>query len=381
MDSTTEARLRQTITEIVLEKRTSLAENVRLVPSADYVDPERLRKEREVLFRTYPLAVTLSCRLPGTNDFVTEEVAGRSVLVVRGGDGVVRAFVNACRHRANTLCTAAAGSASRFTCGYHAWSYGTDGSVRFSDKAAFEGLDPKERGLVELPCEERHGLVWIVPTPGASLDVAAYLGPQIDSELGDFGMGTQIVFAEDTLSRDFNWKLSLDSFLEVYHLNILHKNSLPGMFAGLAAFEGFGKHFRFTPIRSSFDQKAIEEGTIESVLPHTTVLYLLFPNTLVLWQMDHIELWHMYPDPTSDERCRMRVFLLVKEPPDERATRYWNRNWEVLQNSVWKEDFETMTAMQKNMRTGTLASIVFGRNEFALQHLHDELDKALESST
>ncbi len=111
------------------------------------------------------------------------------------------------------------------------------------------------------------------------------------------------------------------------------------------------------------------------MLPHTTVLYHLFPNTLVLWQMDHIELWHMYPDPTSDDRCRMRVFLLIKEPPDERATRYWNRNWEVLQNSVWKEDFETMAAMQKNMRTGTLESIVFGRNEFALQHLHDQLDQ------
>jgi phenylpropionate dioxygenase-like ring-hydroxylating dioxygenase large terminal subunit len=377
MDPRSEDELRAEIADIVHNRKSSLADDVRFVPSSDYTETARLRAERDILFRTFPLALTLSCRMAKPNDFVTEQVAGISIIATRGADGVVHAFVNVCRHRANTLCTEAAGSKARFVCGYHGWNYGTDGAVRFSDPKAFVGLDPAKFGLVELPCEERHGFVWVIPTPGAALDVAAYLGPRLDAELADFHIANQIVFVEDTLVRDFNWKLGMDSFQEVYHLNILHKNSLPGMFQGLAAFTALGRHYRFTPIRTSFD-KAVAASDA-SVLPHTSIVYLLFPNTLVIWQMDHIELWHIYPAPDSDDRCVMRVFLIIPQAPDERATRYWNRNWEVLQGSVWKEDFDTMAAMQRNMATGLLPEIVFGRNEFALQHFHDQLDDAVRS--
>ena len=139
MDRITEERLRSSIAEIVKERKSSLAADVRFVPAGDYTDPARRAKERKVLFRKFPLVVTLSSRIPNTNDFVTENVAGISVIVVRDASGAARAFVNACRHRANVVCTEASGNTPRFTCGYHAWTYGTDGSCRFSDQRAFAG--------------------------------------------------------------------------------------------------------------------------------------------------------------------------------------------------------------------------------------------------
>lgn len=379
MNPTTEQKLGETITDIVKERRTSLANEIRFVSSSDYVERTRLAKERNVLFRSFPLAVTLSCRLPSAHDFVTENAAGLPIIVVRGEDGMARAFVNACRHRGNTVCTETHGNRARFVCGYHAWTYGSDGSCRFSDPKAFAGLDPADFGLIELPSEERHGFVWVVPTVGADIDIARYLGAELDAEIESFQVGKQVVFVEDTLKKDFNWKLGMDSFQEVYHLNILHKKSLTGMFNGLAAFEPLGRHYRFTPIRTSFD-KAMRDGPVtKDLLPHTSIVYLLFPNTLLIWQMDHIELWHIYPAPDSDDRCIMRVFLVIPEPADERATRYWNRNWEVLQGSVWKEDFDTMKSIYDNLATGVIPQFVLGRNEFALQHYHEQLDKALDA--
>lgn len=380
MDPIVRENLRSEVAAVVRERRTSIASEVRFVPRSDYVDQGRLSLERSTLFRQYPLAITLSARLANPNDFVTENVAGLPLLIVRGGDGVARAFINACRHRGNVVCPETSGNKTRFTCNYHAWTYNAKGELQsFIDRTAFDGLDVKDFSLVELPSEELHGFVWVVPTPGASINVSEYLGEVIDREIADFKLAGQVVFTEDTLRRDFNWKLGMDTFQEVFHVNILHRDSLKGLFNGLSTFEGLGRHYRFTTIRSTFpDSDANNEEIKGDIRPHTSIVYLLFPNTLLIWQMDHIEVWHVYPAPDSDDKCEMRVLLVVPEPPDERSTRYWNRNWEVLQGSVWKEDFDTMTVIQKNLKSGAVGQFVFGRNEAALQYHHDRIDEAVE---
>lgn len=378
MEATTERRLIDEAAEVLAERRTAITNDMAHVAQSAYADPDRARAERDVLFRGYPVVVTLSARIPKKNDFVTENIAGLKVIAVRGPDLVARVFVNACRHRGNVVCQVPSGNARRFVCNYHAWSYDTSGACKsVADDDAFQHIDMDSVGLIELPSEERHGLLWTVPTPGADIDIASYLGPGLDREIADQGLGGQVVFAEDTLVRPFDWKLAVDTFQEVFHVNVLHAETLKGLFSGLATLNTLGKHHRFTAIRASFEEGFDPNDPGASILPHASIVYLLFPNTILVWQMDHIELWHVYPSPDSDHECVMRIFLVINKEPDERATRHWNRNWEILQASVWKEDFDVMADIQQNLSAGAPGELVFGRNEAALQHFHTQVDQAL----
>src|SRR6202161_3526499 len=109
------------------------------------------------------------------------------VIVARQQDGSVKSFVNVCRHRGAMLEEQERGRCRLFSCGYHRWSYHTDGSLRASTREnALGGVDRSQHGLVELPCEERHGLIWIVDRAGATIDVAAWLGPEMDAILAGY---------------------------------------------------------------------------------------------------------------------------------------------------------------------------------------------------
>ena len=272
----------------------------------------------------------------------------------------------------------AVGNRRRFACQYHGWTYDEIGSCRsFGDRGAFEGLDPADWGLRELPTEERHGLIWVVPTPGASIDVRGFRGDGLDRELADQRLDTQFLFVEETLRRDFNWKLGMDTFQEVFHVNVLHKETLKGIFTGIAAYEEFGPHHRFTAVRCSFPELWNLPADEQTLLPHVSIVYLIFPNTCVIWQMDHIELWHFYPAADSDDVASIRNCLLVSSPPDEKAARYWTKNWDLAKQSIWTEDFDTMARIQQNLKVGAVDRIVFGRNEAALQHYHRSIASAV----
>ncbi len=126
------------------------------VPASSYRDPQRWQAELEHVFRRSPLVVAMSADVPTPGDYQTVEIAGRSLLTVRGDDGVVRTFLNACRHRGAPVAEDGCGHARRFTCPYHAWVYDRSGAlVGVPGRDAFDDLDVK--GLVELPTHERVG--------------------------------------------------------------------------------------------------------------------------------------------------------------------------------------------------------------------------------
>lgn len=378
LDSSTQKRLMDEIATIIRTKRTTISDDVMIMSTAAYKDPERQKKERELLFRRHPIVVALSMKLKEPGDFITEDVAGMPIIVVRGQDGVVRTFLNACRHRGNKLTEQASGNKKLFVCGYHAWSFDNKGVCRsVCDEAAFKEVDKSMFGLRGFPTEERHGMVWAILTPGESIDIESYLGETLDAEIGGHGLESQFVFAEDVLRRDFNWKFGVDTFQEVFHVDILHKETLKGLFSGLATLEGLGRHHRFTAIRASYPTDPAEQEKVDSILPHTSIVYSIFPNTVLIWQMDHIEVWQMFPHADRDDSCVMRIALIIPKAPDERSTRYWNRNWEILQQSVWKEDYDTMTNVQRVINSGELKEFVFGKNEAALQYYHSQVNAAL----
>ena len=161
---------------------------------ATYADSLRFEAEQQVLFRESPVIVGLSGDLPNPNDYRRFEVAGKSMLLTRDSTGKFRAFENACRHRGMELVSSEAPSGNKrlHVCPYHAWSYGSDGSLMsipfeegFTDEA---GAHASERGgLVALPAAERAGLLWVMATKVDDATFEQLLGevlpPELESEL------------------------------------------------------------------------------------------------------------------------------------------------------------------------------------------------------
>ena len=160
----------------IREGTTDLGGEVWREPVANYRSPERFGRELERVLRRWPAPFCPSAALPEAGSFVAREAAGTPLLAVRGEDGEVRAFRNACRHRGTQLADGA-GCARTFVCPYHGWTYRLDGRLHHVPHAhGFPDLDREQSGLVSVACEERLGLVFVTQDPGAPGADAALAG-------------------------------------------------------------------------------------------------------------------------------------------------------------------------------------------------------------
>src|SRR5689334_3487869 len=135
----------------------------RMLPRAAYVDPAVFAWERQHFFAGGWMCVGRSAQAPSPGDMRAEPVGEGSVLLARGEDGTLRAFANACRHRGHELLPCGSATQQKvIICPYHSWTYGLAGNLRAA--AGFKnkpGFDASQWGLVELPVEEWHGLVFV----------------------------------------------------------------------------------------------------------------------------------------------------------------------------------------------------------------------------
>ena len=165
--------LRNMVT-LVGEKATTRANDPLPLHKGIYTDPQRFEAERVNLFLAQPIVAGLSNDIPNPGDLLVFDAAGPSILVTRAKDGVVRAFLNMCMHRAAKLVEAAepfSDHRARITCPFHAWTYDGAGKlIGQPSKASFAGCEIGSRNLVELPCAERHGLIFVRPGGGDPID-------------------------------------------------------------------------------------------------------------------------------------------------------------------------------------------------------------------
>ena len=113
----------------------------------EYFDADRFEREKAILFRKYPVVVAFSAQLRKPGDFVANNDSGQPVLVARGTDGKLRAFLNVCRHRSAAVELKPCGSNKRaFVCPYHGWSYDLAGKVtHIPDERSFPGVKADRR--------------------------------------------------------------------------------------------------------------------------------------------------------------------------------------------------------------------------------------------
>jgi phenylpropionate dioxygenase-like ring-hydroxylating dioxygenase large terminal subunit len=352
-------------------RTTAMADDIYRQPVREYTCPERAAREHATLFRALPLCLGLSGLLPERGSYATHEVSGLPLVLTRAEDGEVRALLNVCRHRGARVAEGC-GTTRAFACPYHAWTYGLDGRLASRpEDAAFAGAPRTQHGLTPLPTTERDGLIWALPVPGGTLDLDAHL-LGFGEELAGFDLGRFHLYASRVIERRMNWKLLLDTFLESYHFCVLHKDSICSIFhQNLSTFDAWGPHFRLINPRRSIAEMRALPAREWNLLPHMVGLYVLFPNTVLVWQLDHVELWQIFPGPSAPEDSVVLLSLYTPEPAlTESARRHWDKNLDLVLHVVENEDFPLGEGVQRGLHTPAQQHIVFGRNEPGLAHFH-----------
>lgn len=376
MQRSTRDRLASEIRGHLRDRSAAKAPEVATNPVSDYTDGRHLEREIDGLFRRFPVVFGHASEVASPRDVATRDLAGVPVLVARQDDGSVAAFLNVCRHRGAKVVVEPCGRHAAFTCPYHAWTYRLDGSLaRITNAADFGEVDPSDMGLVRLAAEERHGLLWIMLTPGVPIDVAAHLGDELDDELATYGLGGFVVERSHRTTAPMNWKVVVDGFLETYHLGVLHRTTIgPHIRSNLAPFRPLGPHGCMTAVRTSFDR--ILDDPSADPAPHLVHAYQIFPNTVLVWSGYHFEAWLTFPTDRP-ETSDVTVQVLGRAAHVAETTDYWDKNWQVVRDTVLTEDFTIGESIQRGFRSGAQAQLTFGRNEPGVQHFHHWLRTSL----
>ena len=379
MKRETQVELARALQAHASKRTTALAPALLRNPVAAYSDPERARLERDRLFRGEPLFMGLSCRLPAPGDYLADEIAGVPILLVRGTDGKLSAFANICRHRGAPVASGC-GSARAFSCPYHGWTYGLDGKLAAIPEAdSFPGIIKGIDGLQALPIGERHGMIFVRLARDAPLeiDIDAFLCG-LGAEFGAYGFENYRYFAAEIMTPAINWKFGIDTFLEGYHIPVLHRATVAPLIRGNpVAFDAFGDHGRMTLARCSATAWDGHPDAEWEVLRHIVPVYRLFPNSIVVFQSDHLETWRMFPGATPD-RSVIEFAMYTPEPvTNDKARNYWRKNYDLAIKTVLNEDYALGERMQRGFMSGLQPEVIYGRNEPALINFHQRLNAAL----
>lgn len=358
-----------------------LVEGISRLPASNYYDPERWSREVDLVFKRVPLLLATTSELPSINDYKAIEVVGMPVLLTRGADGLVRAFVNMCSHRGSMLVDPGLGNTRRFTCPYHAWTYDSTGDlVGIFKQSDFGDLDFSCHGLTPLPVAERAGLIWVILNTQPVVDIDAFLCGY-DELLAFHHFETMHHYGNVQLAGP-NWKVAFDGYVDFYHLPILHKNTFGTGISPDAVFQQVGPHQRVSGPRqpwSKLSDMAEDDwpidallGGVWSVFPHGSIARFDVAGQNV-YQVARI-----FPGATADESISHLDFVSPGEPTPE-FVELVEKQKDFLVSVVRDEDYATGLKIQRNVKTGVKKEFIFGRNEGGARHVHGWIDKILNT--
>ncbi|MEM7091764.1 MAG: aromatic ring-hydroxylating dioxygenase subunit alpha [Actinomycetota bacterium] len=361
------------------ERRRGLfGETSTIAEAAAYVDPDRFAIEQSVLFREGPVFFAMSADLREPGSWRSMRFDGIPIVVVRQADGSLRALVNICRHRGSPLVDPqASGDGLRaFSCPYHAWTYELDGKLRARPGAAdaFDDVT-MDCNLVTRAVAEKHGLIFVRPGGTEPIDVDAALGGAED-DLGAFGLADYTLVGSRTSVREFNWKFLFDTFTETYHIRTLHRSTLGNRFHPESIFEPFERNLLLIGVRTDVDDEFAKPRADRTILPYGTIQYFLVPSGLIVHQLDHVEVWNI--EPLSVDRTRLTTSVYApSEPESDRQRDYFLKNLDLLLEVTGTEDFPLVEQIQRNLASGAMDRLVYGKIEPALGHFHQSVNDAI----
>lgn len=353
------------------------------IPTGRYVSPEFFALEQQHLWRRAWLLVARDEDLAEPGSFRTCERTGSPLLLVRGADGVLRAFYNTCQHRGAPVVREACGVAKRLRCQYHSWTYELDGRLAaVPDRRDFRDFDDSQRALRPVRCESYEGWVFVNEDPDAR-PLREWLGPIADEWSPLDGRRLRAV----TTRREripANWKIVADAFLETYHVRTIHPHSVAKLLDHRGAAMGLFRHGHSRMVTPKWEralQRQNEAGPplpeipgLDPLFAETNPAYNVFPNLITPLDtigFPFIQFWPADIDTTEVE------WTFYGPPPgnaeDEKA---WEQFVGVF-DGVMDEDFRNLEPMHRSVASGALESIPLNYQERRIYHLHEEIDRMI----
>lgn len=345
------------------------------LPAWTYHDEEFHRLELDRIFRPSWQVVCHVSDIPNHGDWHTLDYCGESVIVVRGGDDMLRAFTNVCRHRGSRLVDGAVGCAKKLVCPYHAWTYDLDGRLTgVPDSASYPTLDKTRAGLAPVELEIWRGFVFVRLEDDGGPSVAQMMAPY-ETMVEPYRFEDLTALGRVTLRpRDVNWKNVGDNYSDGLHIPVAHPGltRLFGRSYGVEAETNVDRMWGDMVERESANWSERMYQKLLPPVPHLPeesqrhwLYFKLWPNVAFDIYPDQIDFMQWLP--TGPTTCLIREISYVL--PDERramrAARYCN--WRI-NRQVNAEDTALITRVQDGMASRSFSMGPLSDKEVCLRH-------------
>jgi phenylpropionate dioxygenase-like ring-hydroxylating dioxygenase large terminal subunit len=353
----------------------ALGPGIETLAATVYTDPDRFEAEQRRIFDHVPHLLAPAGLLPETRQAVAHDGYGTPLILTRDDDGKAHVFANVCRHRGTRLIDSQEPvPAKRIVCPYHAWAYKPDGELTGMPRAdCFPDFDKSCHGLREFKSVEVGGLIWWSRDDAADFSDAEALGPDLDA----FGLGELYLYKRRTHDVAANWKLIIDAFLESYHVQRLHAQTIAAFFAdGITAADTIGRHQRAAVGREAYLAE-IDREDWSQLRKAVTYTYQLFPASVIIVSPDYINL--LVCMPQSVGRTLVEDFMLIpEEPATNEAAAHWQKSWELLDGGTFgAEDFHAAALCHKGLASGEIDEVILGKLEHGIADFHRKIEAAL----
>jgi phenylpropionate dioxygenase-like ring-hydroxylating dioxygenase large terminal subunit len=353
------------------------------LPGWLYYDAEFFEAEKGAFLRAAPQVVCHESDIAEPGEWRSLDYLGESMIVIRGDDGIARAFANVCRHRGSRIVDGDAGCAKVLTCPYHAWSYGRDGRlVGVPHRTEYPGLEPDRLGLKPVALESWRGFLFARLEEGLP-SVAEMMAPY-DDEVAPYRFEELRAIGRVTVRpRALNWKTIADNYSDHLHIAVGH----PGL------TRLFGRNYRIEAREwvdrmegDLVEQESANpsERAYQRFLPDAEHLppshrrkwlyYKLFPNVAFDIYPDQVDFMQFLPVSATETVIREIGYALPDDRREMKAARYLN--WRINRR-VNAEDTELITRVQLGMQSAAYVPGPLGTSEVCLRSFARKLRRMI----
>lgn len=358
------------------------------IPRRRYTDEAFYQAELEHVFKRTWLQVSHVSEFEQAGSYRLLDLPFAPVVLVKGDDGVIRAFINACRHRGASVVREESGCTRTLTCKYHSWRYDLTGKLKsLPALSTFTELDLGELSLQSVRCELWGGFVFINldQTAQPLADWMAAMTPRFSRQ----AEAPLRIVSKQSFDLNCNWKIAVEAFRESYHLPTVHPQT------AAAALDGYDTFYELYPnggstifipysktiMEQQFSGVSLRASTLERLSGTedekynvTTLLAAFFPNYIIGFQPSGFPLITAWP--TSVDRCRMDVIWYGMDWGDGPMPEEWEK---VVSDFTYLagEDIDSLSDIQKAITADPDKSMPISTLECPVYQLHAEIDKVI----
>lgn len=361
------------------------------MPAGRYTSQEYYDLEQQYIWKKSWLFAAHLDEVPEPGSFMQWDNAGQPLIIVHGMDGIVRAFYNTCRHRGAPVVTVQKGRTPRLMCGYHNWTYKTDGELVGVPESQDFGpaFDKSCRSLIGVRCE-MYGKLIFVNLDENAMSLREWMGPLWD-EWEEFAFDKVRLAARQSFDLKCNWKVAMEANMEVYHVPFIHpdtvaplvdhKRNVNTMFPGgharmIAPMPQHSNREHVRAIDNPPEWKSIE--TVGELGRSTTQSYTMFPNwvsPLSNFFIPPLIFW-----PTSLNTTRLELITMALDWGDGPTPDLWtvpDGKGGREMSPIIQEDTQFGEAIQKSMESDGFKSVPLSYQEARIYSFHQTCDKMI----